>query len=57
LTRVKSFLDITILPEVLAYLGFVGTFFVTATLLIAKARKDHGRPWGDEMIEKAGCRN
>jgi hypothetical protein len=53
----ERFLDITILPEILAYLGFVGTFFVTATLLIAKSRKDHGRPWGDEMIEKAARRD
>jgi hypothetical protein len=42
------FLDIGILPIILVYLGFVGAFFVTGALLIAKTRRDRGL-WGDRL--------
>jgi hypothetical protein len=44
----KSFLDLTILPVTMAYLGFVGAFSATAIVLITKVRRGR-EPWGDKL--------
>lgn len=44
----ENFLDFGILPIVLVYLIFVGAFFVTGALLIAKIRRDGGL-WGGRL--------
>jgi hypothetical protein len=46
--RMQNFLDINILPVALAYLGFVGAFFINAALSIAKVRRGR-EPWGDKL--------
>lgn len=44
----ERFIDIALLPVVLVYVLFVGAFFVTGVLLIAKVRRDHGQ-WGNSL--------